>query len=119
MEYFPPLPRLFNSPSCLDSNTCSILGRSFETRNESQGRQSTPPRYPPLSESLTGSVPNRLGTHPFTLASIPKFRKTAILMHFPGQQAALAILWHQKRSTEKVTYFPWARLAFFSNRCLN
>ena len=65
------------APSCLDSNSCSILGRSFETRNESQGRQSTPPRCPPLSESLTGSVPNRLGTHPFTLASIPKFRKTA------------------------------------------
>jgi hypothetical protein len=33
-------------PSCLNSKTCSIFRQLFETRHESQGRQSTPPRYP-------------------------------------------------------------------------
>ena len=76
------------TPSCLDLNTCSILGRSFETRNESQGRQSTPPRHPPLSESLTGSVPNRLGTHSLPLPQSLNSEKQLILMDFPRQWAA-------------------------------
>jgi hypothetical protein len=51
--------------TCLDSNARSILRQSFETRNESQDRQRYYPSQFPLSGSLTGSVANRLGTHPF------------------------------------------------------
>src|SRR4029079_15172746 len=77
--------RFSASLSCLDSNVCSILRQSFETRNESQGRQSHSPSPSPLSDGLTGTVPNRLGTHPFPR---PNLRRC-----FPGFSWDLACLW--------------------------
>jgi uncharacterized MAPEG superfamily protein len=55
--------------ACADSNTRSILRRGLKRGMSLKADGAIPPRYFPLSESLTNSVPNRLGTHP-SLASI-------------------------------------------------
>jgi hypothetical protein len=106
------------APSCIDSNTCSILRQSFETRNESQGRQSTPPRYPPLSESLSARSQPPWGS-PFSTCLNCANSENRAVKSFWSQPTATAALWHRNLSIEKVTYFPRVRLAFFSNRCLN
>jgi len=70
------------APSCIDSNTCSILRQPFETRNESQGRQSSPPSLSPSVREPKGSVPNRLGAHRFQLASIAQTPKIELSKAF-------------------------------------
>ena len=75
-------PGFLPVPTFSDSNTRSILGRPFETRNESQGRQSIPPRYPLCLKAKPAWSPNRLGTHP-SLASISAHEKSPNFLDFP------------------------------------
>jgi hypothetical protein len=59
-----------------------------------------------------------LGLTAFNLPQLRKLRKSSC-QKLLGPTTATAALWHRRLSTEKVTYFPRVRLAFFSNRCLN
>jgi hypothetical protein len=96
----------FDSPACLDSNTCSILTQSFETRNESQGRQRALPLAIPLCLRATNArSPTALGLTAFHIASISQARKAPVQRGSRGQKAAFSWVVTSKAQQRKSHIF--------------